>query len=147
MAEDLKRLDRLADDAGTDDVFLAIRHHAMFEALSEKSDWVDPAEVVGEPVPFAALLKIAETRIGCSTESPARLLKVRELLEVAELAAARGPLIPFVAALEELAISESGLERAFEEARRRFTSLGASAGSTAVSGESTAIGLSPEANS
>ena len=150
MAEDFNQLDRLADDAGTDDVFLAIRHHAMFEALNETSDWVDPAEVVGEPVPFAALLTIAEARISGSTGDPARLLKVREPLEAAELAAARGPLIPFVAALEELAVSESGLERAFEEARRRFTSRGSPPGPTAVaktgSGKSTAVSLSPEAH-
>ncbi len=122
MAADFTRLERLANDAGTDDYLRAIQHHWMFEALLEDREWSHPAEVLGEPVPFAPLLSIAANRIGRAGRRPAGILRVQELLAAAELAAARRPLTAFVAALVELELSESGVERACVEVRRRFSS-------------------------
>ncbi len=120
MAADFTQLDRLASDAGTDHYPRAIRHHLQFEALRKDREWSHPAEVLGEPVPFGALLSIAEAGIERSTQRPVRILRVKELLAAAELVAIREPLAAFVAALVELGVSESGLERACEEIRRRY---------------------------
>ncbi|MCP4060545.1 MAG: hypothetical protein GY738_25295, partial [Pseudoalteromonas sp.] len=51
---------------------------------------------------------------------PARILKVKELLEAAELAAARESVTDFVAALLRIGISQPGLERSFEAAKRLY---------------------------
>ncbi len=121
MVEDFARLDRLASDAGIVDYPQAIQLHWMFKALLENREWSHPAEVLGEPIPFGALLLIAEAKIDRAAERPARTLRVRELLEAAELAAIREPVIAFAATLAGFGISESGLERAFEEARHRYS--------------------------
>ncbi len=121
MAADFAKLDRLAIDAGTADYQQAIKHHVMFEALCTNREWTHPAEVLGEPVPYRALLSIAEARIDRADGRPARSLGVKDLLQAAELAASRPPLIAFVSALVELGVSESGLERTFDEARRRYS--------------------------
>ncbi len=120
MVADFARLDRLASAAGTGDYQQAIRHHVMFEALCENCEWENPAEVLGEPVPFGALLSIAADGISRSGRRPTPVVRVKELLEATELAAMEEPLTAFVAALVELAVSDPGLERAFQEARRRF---------------------------
>ncbi|MCP4054631.1 MAG: hypothetical protein GY739_16555, partial [Mesoflavibacter sp.] len=111
---ELAKLDQLASDAGTGSFEAAIKLQVMFDALLENGEWAHPAEVLGDPVPYAALLSIAEARIDRVARPPARILKVKELLEAAELAAARESVTDFVAALLRIGISQPGLERSFE---------------------------------
>ena len=122
MVADFARLDRMASDAGTGDHQQAIKLHAMLEALRTEHTWTHPAEVLGEPVPYRALLSVAGAEIDREASPSPRILKVQELLETAELAATRKPVGELTRALLDLEISELGLEKALGEARRLFQS-------------------------
>ncbi len=121
MAANFAKLDRLASDALTDDYEQAIKLHLMFEALCENREWTQPAEVLGEPVAYRALLSIAEAGIERAPRRPDRILRVKDLLTAAELDATRESRTAFVAALVKLGVSEAGLEKVFEEARRGYS--------------------------
>ncbi len=120
MSADFATLDRLAKEALTDSHEQAIRLHFQFAALLNRSGWAHPAEVLGEPVPFAALMSIAEATLARHGGTAARLVEVKELLEAAELAAADRPIAFFAKELLDLEISDAGLERVLEQARRRL---------------------------
>ncbi len=124
LAADFAMLDRLADDAGTDNYQRAAEIHQMFHALDRREGWQHPGEIVGEPVPYRALLRMAQAAIDRATEPPARSLEVKALLENAEREAAALPVATFVDALRGLRLSESGVDRAFEEARRGYLGSG-----------------------
>ncbi len=119
MSADIAILDRLAKEALTDSHEQAVRLHFQFAALLNRRGWAHPAEVLGEPVPFAALLSIAEATLARQGATATRLLEIKELLEAAEQAAASGPVAAFVRALQKTGISEAGVRRALEEAGRR----------------------------
>ncbi len=92
----------------------------MFEALHRRRDWKHPAEVLGEPVPYRVLLRMAQTRIDRAAETPARVQEVQDLLQQAEREAAVQPVTAFVDALRGLSLSETGANRALEEARSGY---------------------------
>ncbi len=139
MTEDFTKLDQLASDAQADSFEAAIKLHVMFEALRENREWTRPAEVLGEPVPYRCLLSIAEARIDRATGSPTRILKVRDLLKAAESAAIREPISELAATLIDLEISESGMERSFEQVRHLIKNRGFSA-AVAVQEQESATG-------
>ncbi len=120
MSADFATLDRLAKEVGTADYGWAIRHQVQFQALLDDREWHHPAEVLGEPLPYAALVSIAEARAARSGPTPARVAEVQELLEAAELAATEKSIDAFATALLDLEISDSGLERVLAEARRHL---------------------------
>ncbi len=120
LAGDFATLDRLTGDAGVDDVHRAAEIHRMFKALVRRRSWSDPAEIVGDPVPYRALLRVARASIERAAEPPARLLDVKQRLEDSERRAAARPVATFVAALRGLSLSESGADQALEEARRGY---------------------------
>ncbi len=124
LADDFTRLERLAADAGTDNYQRAVEIHRMFHALGRRQGWRHPEEIVGELVPYRALLRMAQAAIDRATEPPARVLEVKDLLENAEREAAAQPVADFVAALRGLSLSDSGADRAFEEARRGYLGSG-----------------------
>ncbi len=121
MSADFAILDRLAREALTDSHEQAIRLHFQFAALLNHRGWAHPAEVLGEPVPFAALMSIAEATLGRHGGTAARLVEVKELLEAAERAAASGPVAAFLEELRQKGISEAGVRGALEEAGRRYS--------------------------
>lgn len=120
LADDFAALDRLTEDAGTDDYLAAVEVHRMLRTLGRREEWRHPAEIVGEPVPYGPLLQMARARIDRGVEPSSRLVEVLELLEQAEREAAARPVADFVEALRGLRLSESGGERALEEARRGY---------------------------
>ncbi len=120
MASDFVTLKRLLRDARAEDYWQAIALHVKFEALRQNREWDHPAEVLGDTVPYAALLAIAEAKMVRSGRQATRVLRVKELLEVAEQAAASGPVAECVEALRETGLSEAGMERALVEARRGY---------------------------
>ncbi len=120
MTADFARLDRLKTEARADEYEQAIQLQMQFEALCENRGWMHPAEMLAEPVPYAALVSIAEARIARPGRAPARIVEVKGLLEAAEQADVDEPVEAFVGALLDLEISESGAEKALEAARRRY---------------------------
>ncbi len=128
LADDFAALDRLTDDAGIDEYLDAVEVHRMLLTLERREEWRHPAEIVGEPVPYGALLRMARAWVHRGVEPSSRLGEVLELLEQAEREAASRPVADFVEALRRLRLSESGGERALEEARRGYwggTNVGA----------------------
>ncbi|MCP4004694.1 MAG: hypothetical protein GY725_10900 [bacterium] len=124
LAEDFAKLDGLAGDAQTSDYEKAIKLHQMFAELRTRRTWSHPSEVLGEKIPYGALLAIAEARIERASRRPVRLLKIKELLEQAEQGAADQPIESFVEALVRLKLSRSSAERAIKKARRRYLESG-----------------------
>ena len=120
LAEELAEFDRLTSEAQTKDYHKAIELHVMFEALRRSRKWTHPREVLGDPVPYPALLSIAEARIKRGDKPTGRLRQIRQLLETAEGAVTREPIKAFVAVLLDLELSESGAARAFKEASQRY---------------------------
>ncbi len=133
MSADFAILDRLAKEALTDSHEHAIRLHFQFAALLNRRGWAHPAEVLGEPLPFAALMSIAEATLARHGGTAARLVEVKELLEAAEQAAASGPVTAFLKELGETGISESGVRKALEEAKRKLARDHRRAGSATTS--------------
>ncbi len=120
LAQDFTKLDQLASDAQTTSYHRAIELALMFEELCQGKSWSHPAEVLGESVPYGALLAIAEARIARASQPPERLLKIKGLLEQAEQEAAAPPIASFVEALVGLRLSRSAAEGAIDEVRRRY---------------------------
>ena len=120
LAADFVKLDRLATDSGTGNYQRAAEIHRMFHALSSRQGWRHPAEIVGEPVPYRALLSLTQATIDRATEPSARILEIQALLQHAERDAAAQPVATFVDALRGLKLSESGAARAFDDAQRGY---------------------------
>ena len=127
LTADLGQLRSLLESSRAANFREAIELHKMFELLLRQSDWVDPAEVVGNPVPFRGLLAIAEARTA-ETRDPAAIRHLEEGLRKAEREAAERPLASFVDALLDLRLSDTGAAEVFEEANRRYRTAGESLG-------------------
>ncbi len=96
----------------------------MLRSLERREGWKHPAEIVGEPVLYGALLRMTRARIHRGVEESARLEEVRDLLEQAERDAVAGPVASFVEVLRGLRLAESGAEEALEAARRGYWESG-----------------------
>ncbi len=123
LAADFARLDRLASDAATSDYRRAIELSLTFELLRKPRAWVHPSEVLGEKVPYEALLAIAQARIERSSKPPTRLVRIKELLEHASQELPTEPIESFAEALARLNLERAVAERAIEEARCRYLEI------------------------
>ena len=121
LAEEIAEFDRLTSEAQTNDYHKAIELHVMFEVLRRSRKWTHPGEVLGDPVPYPALLSIAEAWIKRGDKPASRFRRIKQLLETAEGAATREPIKAFVAVLLALGLSESGAAGAFKEASQRYS--------------------------
>ena len=126
MASDFAKLRRLARDAGTSDFQQAIQLSLMFELLRERPSSTHPTEVLGEQVPYEALLAIARARIERSPKRPVRLLKIEELLERASRQLPEDAIDSFAEALARRKLPEAVADLAIEEARRRYFEIAGS---------------------
>ena len=142
---DFARLDRLARDAGTESYRQAADLHRMFEVLRQRRQWTDPAVVLGGQVPYGGLLAIAEARIARAAEPPARILELRALLREAEQAATAQPAADFATALIELGVSETGADKALEQARRSYLARCVPGEKVSGTGSGGTVGMSAEA--
>ncbi len=119
-ASDFANLERLTREALTDDYKNAIELQSMWETLIKRRKWNHPAEILGDPVPYPALLSIAQARIDAGAGPQARIRRIQQLLERAELEATREPVAAFVEVLLDLGLSEPGVKKTFEEVRSRY---------------------------
>lgn len=123
MASDFSKLDRLAKDAGTEDLPRAVELGLMFELLRQDTEGRRPAEILGESAPFDALLALAEARIERAAKPPKRVLEIKARLERTSRALPEAPIDRFVAALATLDLPPAVADEAFAEARRRYLEL------------------------
>jgi hypothetical protein len=123
LADDFRKLDRLTEDAQTQDYQQAIEHYQMFERLRKQQNWTDPAKILGDRVPYVNLLAIAEARIARASTQPTRTMKIQQLLKRAEEKTTNDAIDAFVNELIILGISPSGADRALKEAERRYRTM------------------------
>ncbi len=119
-AADFAQLDRLAREALTPDHVKAIELHGMFETLIKRRRWTHPSEILGDPVPYPALLSIAQARIDAGARPTGRIKRIKEMLEAAEQERTKEPTKAFVEVLLDLDLSEPAAKKAFAEARRLY---------------------------
>ncbi len=119
-ARDFAVLERLAEEARTKDYERAIELQEMFEVLLKRRRWSHPAEILGDPVPYPALLSIARARIEANAKPPGRIRRIQKILEDAERGRTKDPITAFVETLLELDLSESAADKAFAEAHRQY---------------------------
>ena len=123
MASDFAKLDRLAKDAGTEDLPQAVRLGLMFELLRQDTEGRRPAEILGESAPFDALLALAETRIERAPSPPKRMMEIKQRLARSARQLPGKPIDRFAEALAELELPPAIADEAFEEARRRYLEI------------------------
>ncbi len=120
LAGDFAKLDVLTRDAQVESYHRAIELCLAFEELRKRRTWSHPSELLGENVPYGALLAIADARIERASRRPVRIVKVKELLERAQQAALARPIDSFVEALLALRISKAAVKKAIEKGTRRY---------------------------
>jgi hypothetical protein len=116
-------LDRLAAEAGTDDLLQAYVRHREFERLlTARRRWKDPAEVLDPGgrglylVDYRQLLAIAEARLQ-SAEDPEAMRELRDRLLEAEKKSAGQAVFAVAEALEYL--SERAADQVLAEVREK----------------------------
>jgi hypothetical protein len=123
MTSDFATLDRLARDAGTENLLRAVELGLMFELLRQDKETRRPAEILGESAPFDALLAIAEARISRAPTPSRRMSEIKERLERTSRQLPEKAIERFAAALAELELPPAIADEAFEEARRRYLEI------------------------
>ncbi len=123
MTSDFAKLDRLARDAGTEDLLRAVELGLMFELLRQDKEARRPAEILGESAPFDTLLAMAEARLARSPVPPRRMSEIKARLERTSRQLPEKAIEGFATALAKLELPPAIADEAFEEARRRYLEI------------------------